>query len=57
MSGKRLSLFAVTLLAACAAETPERVAADGLHRDLQPAPADSSAALDDRAPGLHRHGG
>ena len=50
MSGKRLSLFAVTLLAACAAETPDRMAADSLSRDLQRAPADSSAVLDDRAP-------
>jgi hypothetical protein len=50
MSGKRLSLFAVTLLAACAGESPDRMAADSLSRDLQRVPVDSSAALDDRAP-------
>jgi hypothetical protein len=50
MSGKRLSLFAVTLLAACAAESPDRMAADSLSRDLQRVPVDSSAVLEDRAP-------
>lgn len=50
MSGKRLSLFAVTLLAACAAEAPDRMAADSLSRDLQLAPVDSSAPLGDHAP-------
>ncbi len=49
MSAKRLSLFAVTLLAACAGETPDRMVADSLTRDLQLAPADSSAVLNDRA--------
>jgi hypothetical protein len=50
MSGKRLSLFAVTLLAACAAESPDRMAADSLSRDLQRVPVDSSAVLSDSAP-------
>ena len=50
MSGKRLSLFAVTLLAACAGESPDRMAADSLSRDLQRVAVDSSAVLDDRAP-------
>lgn len=49
MSAKRLSLFAVTLLAACAGETPDRMVADSLTRDLQLAPVDSSAVLNDRA--------
>ena len=49
MSGKRLSLFAVTLLAACAGESPDRMAADSLSRDLQRVAVDSSALLDDRA--------
>jgi hypothetical protein len=48
MAAKRLSLFAVTLLAACVGETPDKMAADSLTRDLQRVPADSSAALDDR---------
>jgi hypothetical protein len=50
MSGKRLSLFAVTLLVACAGESPDRMAADSLSRDLQRAPVDSSAVLNDPAP-------
>ena len=50
MSGKRLSLFALTLLAACAAESPDRIAADSLSRDLQRVPVDSSAVLSDAAP-------
>jgi len=49
MSGKRLSLFALTLLAACAGESPDRMAADSLSRDLQRAPVDSSAVLSDSA--------
>jgi hypothetical protein len=49
MSAKRLSLFAVTLLAACAGETSDRMVADSLTRDLQLAPVDSSAVLNDRA--------
>lgn len=50
MSAKRLSLFAVTLLAvACGGESPDRMVADSLTRDLQLAPVDSSAVLDDRA--------
>jgi hypothetical protein len=49
MSGKRLSLFAVTLLAACAGESRDRMAADSLSRDLQLAPVDSSAKLGDYA--------
>jgi hypothetical protein len=48
MAAKRLSLFAVTLLAACVGESPDKMAADSLTRDLQRVPADSSAALDDR---------
>jgi hypothetical protein len=50
MSGKRLSLFMVTLLAACAGESPDRMAADSLSRDLQRVPVDSSAVLNDPAP-------
>src|SRR5688572_1196992 len=50
MSGKRLSLLAVTILAACAGESPDRMAADSLSRDLQMAPVDSSAVLNDPAP-------
>ena len=50
MSAKRLSLIAVLLLAACAGESPDRMAADSLTRDLQLAPVDTSAVLDDRAP-------
>lgn len=49
MSAKRLSLIAVLLLAACAGESPDRMAADSLTRDLQLAPVDTSAVLDDRA--------
>jgi hypothetical protein len=48
MAAKRLSLFAVTLLAACVGESPDKMAADSLTRDLQRIPADSSAVLDDR---------
>jgi hypothetical protein len=48
MAAKRLSLFAVTLLAACVGESPDKMAADSLTRDLQRVPADSSAVLDDR---------
>ena len=48
MAAKRLSLFAVTLLAACVGESPDKMAADSLSRDLQRVPADSSAVLDDR---------
>jgi type IV secretory pathway VirB10-like protein len=47
MSPKRLSLFAVTLLAACSGQSPDRIAADSLSRDLQRAPSDSSASLGD----------
>ena len=47
MVGKRLSLFALVLLAACAGGGPDRMAADSLSRDLQRAPVDSSAVLDD----------
>ena len=50
MSGKRLSLFALTLMAACAGESPDRIAADSLSRDLQRAPVDSSAVFNDPAP-------
>jgi hypothetical protein len=50
MLGKRLSLFALVLLAACAGESPDRMAADSLSRDLQRAPVDSSAVLSDSAP-------
>jgi hypothetical protein len=49
MSAKRMSLFAVTLLAACVGESPDRMAADSLTRDLQRAPADSAAPLGDQA--------
>ena len=50
MSGKRLSLFTVMLLAACAGESPDRMAADSLSRDLQRVTVDSSVVLSDRAP-------
>ena len=47
MTPKRLSLFAVTLLAACSGQSPDRIAADSLSRDLQRAPSDSSASVED----------
>jgi hypothetical protein len=47
MTPKRLSLFAVTLLAACSGQSPDRIAADSLTRDLQRAPSDSSAPYGD----------
>ena len=50
MLGKRLSLFALALVAGCAGESPDRMAADSLSRDLQRAPVDSSAVLNDSAP-------
>jgi len=49
MTPKRLSLFAVTLLAACSGQSPDRMAADSLSRDLQRASSDSSASLGDYA--------
>jgi type IV secretory pathway VirB10-like protein len=50
MAAKRLALLTVTILAACGGGDRESMAADSLSRDLQLLPADSSAALDDRAP-------
>jgi hypothetical protein len=50
MAAKRLSLFAVTLLAAGVGESPDKMAADSLSRDLQRAPADPSGALDKVTP-------
>lgn len=47
MTPKRMSLFAVTLLAACSSQSPERIAADSLSRDLQRAPSDSAVPLGD----------
>ncbi|HEY7479427.1 MAG TPA: hypothetical protein VH680_02835 [Gemmatimonadales bacterium] len=47
MTAKRLSLFALTLLAACGGESADRIAADSLSRDLQRAPVDSVATLGD----------
>ena len=35
MAAKRLSLFAVTILAACMGENRDTIAADSLSRDLQ----------------------
>jgi hypothetical protein len=49
MAAKRLAILAVTLLAACGGEGRQSIAADSLSRDLQLAPADSSAELGDYA--------
>jgi len=49
MAAKRLAILAVTILAACGGETRDSIAADSLSRDLQLAPADSSAELGDYA--------
>jgi len=49
MAAKRLAILAVTVLAACAGESRDSIAADSLSRDLQLAPADSSAELGDYA--------
>jgi type IV secretory pathway VirB10-like protein len=49
MAAKRLAILAVTVLAACGGESRDSIAADSLSRDLQLAPADSSAALGDYA--------
>jgi len=47
MAAKRLAILAVTVLAACGGESRDSIAADSLSRDLQLAPADSSAAIGD----------
>jgi hypothetical protein len=47
MAAKRLAILAVAILAACGGESRDSIAADSLSRDLQLAPADSSAALGD----------
>lgn len=47
MTPKRMSLFAVTLLAACSSQSPERIAADSLTRDLQRASSDAGVPLGD----------
>lgn len=47
MAAKRLAILAVTILAACGGESRDSIAADSLSRDLQLAPADSSAAIGD----------
>ena len=49
MAAKRLAILAVTVLAACGGESRDSIAADSLSRDLQLAPADSSAVLGDYA--------
>jgi hypothetical protein len=49
MAAKRLVILAVTILAACGGEGRDSIAADSLSRDLQLAPADSSAELGDYA--------
>jgi hypothetical protein len=49
MAAKRLAILAVTVLAACGGESRDSIAADSLSRDLQLAPADSSAELGDYA--------
>jgi hypothetical protein len=49
MAAKRLAILAVTILAACGGESRDSIAADSLSRDLQLAPADSSAELGDYA--------
>jgi hypothetical protein len=49
MAAKRLAILAVTILAACGGESRDSIAADSLSRDLQLAPADSSATLGDYA--------
>ena len=42
MTPKRLSLFAVTLLAAGSSQSPASVPADSLSRDLQRTPSEKS---------------
>jgi hypothetical protein len=49
MAAKRLAILAVTILAACGGERRDSIVADSLSRDLQLAPADSSAELGDYA--------
>jgi len=49
MAAKRLTILAVTVLAACGGESRDSIAADSLSRDLQRVPVDSSAALDDHS--------
>jgi hypothetical protein len=50
MAAKRLTLLTLAALVGCGGDRGANIAADSLSRDLQLAPADSSAALDDRAP-------
>jgi hypothetical protein len=50
MLAKRLALLTLAALAGCGGDRGASLAADSLSRDLQLAPADSSATLDDRAP-------
>lgn len=47
MAAKRLAILAVAVLVACGGESRESIAADSLSRDLQLAPADSSATIGD----------
>ncbi len=47
MAAKRLAILAVTLLAGCGGGDRQSMAADSLSRDLQLAPADSSAPIGD----------
>jgi len=47
MAAKRLAILAVTILAGCGGADRQSMAADSLSRDLQLAPADSSAPLGD----------
>jgi hypothetical protein len=42
MTPKRMSLFAVTLLAAGSSQSPDRIATDKLSRDLQRVPSEKS---------------
>jgi hypothetical protein len=49
MAAKRLALLTLAALVGCGGDRGASFAADSLSRDLQLAPVDSSAALDDRA--------
>ena len=52
MTPKRMSLFAVTLLAACSSQSAERIVADSLSRDLQRAPLDAARPMGERRPAI-----
>lgn len=48
MLRKQLAILGIIVVAGCARDRDDQAAADSLNRDLQMAPADSSAALNDR---------